>query len=313
MITLTGGSLELINLDVRVKVRDDAFTDQWALLWLRGAERVDLKGVTVTFDNPGNSARSLPAAVVELKAGPGRDLANMDKIDAAASGAAAPTRDFRVKLVDSFVRGNCDLFVVKHTEPGRFVLENSALAIDGSVLNVIGELLEMPAAGDDFELQLDHVTGIVGNGLVHMDSGQEARLLLPVQVTAENNILATNTASPLVSMTGSTPADDLSSKLAWNGANNYYENFAIFWSIAPTTPAAMPEELDFDAWKSRWSATEVDPNLDQIVWANSWRSEPKLSELTTARLRLDEQARPPQSWDATDAGDVGVDFSQLAE
>jgi hypothetical protein len=311
LITLGGGELTLINVDVHMNVRDDSLSDQWALLWLQGAERVDLEGVNVTIHNPAGES----AAMFELKSGPGRDLENMNKLDALGGGQSAPEQDFRIKLENSFVRGNCDLFVVKHHEPGRFVLENSAVAIDGSVLYVVGDADMMPAASEDVELQLDHVTGIVGNGLVRMDSGQESRQLLPVQVAAENNIFATNTASPLVRMTGSTPADDLRTRLAWNGRNNYYENFSTFWSIASTIPAAMPEDLDFDAWKSRWGGdTEVDPKLNAIVWEDAWQTERRLSELSLARLRLDEDARVNrESWSATDAGNVGVDFSQLAE
>jgi hypothetical protein len=154
----------------------------------------------------------------------------------------------------------------------------------------------------------------VGNGLLRMDSGLESRPLLPVQVTAKNNILATNTSSPLVSMMGSTSPSDLSSRLVWSGTNNYYEDFSVFWSIAPSIPTAMKEELDFDAWKSRWGAdTEVDPNLDGIRWQMAWRSERKLSDLDLGRLRLDKSQRPsPDSWDATDSGDVGVDLKQLS-
>jgi serine/threonine-protein kinase len=308
MITLIGGSLELLNLDIRVGARDDMATDQWALLWLQGAERVEMKGVDVTFINPHDA----PSAVFELKSGPGRILDNMDKLNR-PNGLAAADSEFRIRMVDSFVRGPCDLFIARHTSPGRFVVENSALAIDGSLLNVIGDL-NTPRENADFELQLDHVTAIVGNGLLRMDSGLESRSLLPVQVTAQNNIFASKNSSPLVSMMGSSMQDDLRSRLRWNGTNNFYEQFATFWSITPSIPAAILEELGFEEWKARWGAdTEVDPKLNELVWRYPWRSEAKMAQLTPGQLMLDETARPnSQAWFATDAGNVGADLSRLS-
>lgn len=309
MITLMGGSLQLINVDVRINAGDDSYSDDWALFTVQGSERVDLKGVNITFVNPQGAA----AAVFELSSGPAQDLADMNELNPLAGPAVVGEREFRIKVVNSFVCGDCDLFLVKHSRPGRFVLENSVFAIEGTLLGALGDL-DMPEEAADLELQLDHVTGLIGNSLVRMDSGQESRLLLPVQVTSQNSIFATNSSSPLIAMTGTTDMNEFRTRLRWTGTNNFYDGFETFWSIAPTIPTADLEELDFEDWQNRWGADmEVDATLDGIAWERPWHNAGRFWELAVADFALDEGVRPsPEAWEATDTGDVGADLSQLS-
>ncbi|MGH7127364.1 MAG: hypothetical protein ACREIV_02260, partial [Planctomycetaceae bacterium] len=122
-----------------------------------------------------------------------------------------------------------------------------------------------------------------------------------------NNLFAANTATPLVVMSGALDADEFRRLLKWNGEKNFYDQFAVFWSITPTEAGALPERLDFDAWKQMWAAlgdtSEVGAANDPVPWRQNWLDR-ELRDLQPAdfALRQDPQTAPFEATDGTHAG-----------
>jgi serine/threonine-protein kinase len=303
MIRLLDGSLDLVNVDVLVQVNAEIDTDLWALFSLQGTETVRLAGTTVTFRN----AERRNASIFELVAGTGPSPSRLNQIKNAPSGIQ---REFEIEVDQSFLRGGCDLFVVKHTRPGRIEIDQSVVAIDGTLLNLLGDL-DMPPDSADLELELEHVTCLTGNGLVRIDGGDEAREMLPVHVSARNNIFAATEGNPLIAMTGNAETANFRELLRWSGAKNFYDRLDTFWSIAPGVLSAEPVELDFEAWKETWGAgAEVDADNSGIVWRKPWRVKNR-SEITSADLELDHVTTTPSAFESTDDSDVGADLTHF--
>ncbi len=305
MLTLIGASVRLVNVDLHMKIPKDADLEQsWAIFNLQGSEQIELKEVTITLRN---SETNPPAAVFELTSGPEQNLVDIKMMK---DGQGTVPEEFGIKISESFVRGGCDFFKVEHTRPGRFEIENSVLAIDGTLLSVLGDL-DMPAEKSDLELQLEHVTCLVGNSLIRWDSGPDPHDLLPVQVTSRNNILSTKTEQPLIAMTGNTDIQDFNPLLRWNGEKNFYDRFPMFWS---TTDFATNQliSLDFDEWKSLWgAATEVDAHGENIGWRIAWWNKP-FSDLVAADLVLDRNIfKNAAAGGAADGSDAGADLDRL--
>jgi len=301
-IGLQRGSLELINLEVIVQARGHAGDDPWAMIQLQGAGNVRLKGTNVTFLNPDNR----DTALFELKS------SQLDKMSAMKTGNG--TRNYpttEIEVSESLLRGNCNLIITRHTQAASFEIEQSVVAVDGSLLNVVGELdaLEEHAK---LRLKLQHTTCVVGDSLLRMDSGDESRDLLPVTISARNNIIAASGASPLVVMTGNNSLSDFQQLLQWEGNKNFYDRFDIMWSIQMAQGTVTHRELDFQDWIDDWGTDhEVDTYNDGITWARSEWIKKTLSDLVPADLMLDYETENIAAGGATDGSDAGADLSHF--
>lgn len=309
MMTLMGGfgtSLELIDVDVHVVLPENADSSlQWALFSLLGAEQVRLRGVRITFEN---TTGATAASVIELTTGPSRNLTDMKMMQEDQPGIR---KEFEIKMIDSYIRGGCDLLRVAHTRPGRFFLERSAVAVEGVFLSVVGDL-EMPEENADLELQMEHVTCLLGDSLIRWDSGSDPRDVLPVHVTARNNILSTKGDAPLIAMTGNTDSADFRALLGWSGERNFYDRFAMFWTIDSELETIDTTPLDFNRWKAFWDGgTELDPHQEPIVWHTPWW-EKEFFKLPVDELRLDREAQGnPAVGGAVNGKDAGADLELL--
>ena len=312
MITINDGSLDLINVDLLLPVREHILVDEdkldtWAVISLEGADQVRMQGVTVSIENPGNR----PAAVIELVSGADSNLARMKMMK---DGEPMVLPKAAIRIVDSFIRGSGHLIVTKQTLPARIELSNVACSLDGSVLAVLGND-EMPPENEDLELQLEHVTCLLGKGLIHMDSGTLQRQMLPIVVSARNNIFAAGTATPLIAMTGETDAEDFRRLLRrWNGEKNFYDQFKTFWSITSDQGTSEIDALDFDNWKRVWGPDNVVGSQNtSLVWKKAWQAK-KLNSISAAELVLDDTADDNPAVGATsDGSDAGADLSTLPD
>ena len=311
MITINDGSLDLINVDLILPVREHILVDEdkldtWAVISLEGAEQVLMQGVTVSIENPGNR----PAAVIELVSGADSNFARMKMMK---DGEPMVLPKAAIRIVDSFVRGSGHLIVTKQTLPARIELSNVACSLDGSVLAVLGND-EMPPENEDLELQLEHVTCLLGKGLIHMDSGTLQRKMLPVVVSARNNIFAASTATPLITMTGETDTEDFRRLLRWEGRQNFYDQLKSFWSITSDQGTSDFDSLDFDNWKRVWGTDNVIGSQNAgLAWKGAWQAK-KSNSISAAELELDDTADDnPAIGAAPDGDDAGADLSTLPD
>lgn len=309
MISLAGGALEFNHVDFRLTVADQFAVKEgdWAaLVSISGTEQVRFQSVAVTVINPS----SRPAAVVEVTPAAGQSMSKM-KMMAGAMPTDRPRYD--VKFVESFLRGSAEVAVVRHTNSGQIDLEQTAVSVEGAVLALLGGA-EPPAPESQVRLSLEHVTAAVGNGLLRVDSGDGPRELPTVSVHARNNALGSRTPVPMVTMSGSTNAEDFRRLLRWHGEKNFYDRFEAFWAIS--TPQGMTDfdRLDFDSWKRVWSAvsdtSEVGASRGGVPWKERWW-ERTARDCTLADFEL-QRAVAPAIGGATDGSDAGADMLRLS-
>jgi len=256
--------------------------------------------VHLVVQNPSNQT----VAIVRLTPQPGGVLDRMGKMK-----TGGPPPEFGIKISDSLLQGDCDLIAHSHIFPGRIELENSLIAIEGTLLNLKGSL-DMPTEGARLDLQFEHTTCIVGNSLICFHSEELWRELLPVHVTARNNIIATNTSRPLISMSGNTDPNDLKRLLRWNGEKNYYDQFQTFWSLSSKKEFMEQESHNFESWQNIWAASQ-EGNEDNAMntglrWKGSWINR-EFSEISAD----DVQLQPDEKFQANDGSNIGVDLTSL--
>jgi hypothetical protein len=302
---LTNASVDLINLDCYlIPKRGTVSDDTWSLVSLEGNGRILLQGVTVTAEESGPDL----AAIVELLPAPVSQMAkdmkmmNMDN--------ERPDASFEVKMYKSFIRGSCNVFQTRHTLPGRLEVEQSAIAVEGSLLRAEGDL-DMRDDRDHVELTLDHATCIVGNSLINLESGETPRDLLPVHVrNTRDNLIATNTSNPLVAMSGRSDLDTFQRLLRWDGLKNFYTGFELFWMVSATE--FVPRR--FDAWVGEWrrsSDTREESAVNGgVLWQGQW-DRMEFAEITASDLALKRDLANPAIENASDRTNVGADLTQL--
>ncbi len=306
LFRLSNAEVDLINLDFHVAPKRGAASEEtWALVSLEGKGRVLLQGVTVTVEEAGRNS----AAIVELLPAPASQTAkDMKMMNPDNNGPAA---SFEVKVFKSFLRGRCDVFLSRNTLPGRIHVEQSAIAVvEGSLLHSEGDL-DMKDEKDHVELTLDHTTCLVGNSLIRLDSGDTPRDLLPIHVrNTRDNLIATNTSNPLISMTGRSDPDTFEHLLRWDGLKNFYDGFAVFWAVSS---AEFPPRK-FDAWVRDWTrtpGTKEEGTLNGgFAWQGNWTFT-EFPEITPADLTLKRDPANPAIDGATDRTNVGADLAQL--
>ncbi|MGE3315283.1 MAG: protein kinase [Planctomycetaceae bacterium] len=306
MISVNGGSVDLVNLDIEMAVRDEVNTDNWALISLAGSGRVRMEGVNLTVPNSG--IRS--AAIVEIVSGTDRSLDKM-KMPKTGTGGAPPLFDIRIG--ESFIAGAGDLIVERDTAPCQIDIERSAIALSGSVISVFGSD-DSRAEEAEIALDIEHATCVLGRGFLHMDSGALPRYLLPVTVNARNNIFAAGAAGQFVSMTGNTSPEDFRRLLRWEGAKNFYDRFETFWSITSQQISGSESAFRFEDWKRVLGEADSDANNGGIVWRRPWSEWSETFRRNAAGLRPEDLALARGSLavaGATDGSDVGADLTRL--
>ena len=271
---------------------------------LTGSDRFRLIGCSVTVENvPGR-----PTTVVELSAGRSR-VSNMDAMD---DNPLNLDKDFEIRIADSVVRSRCGLIVSTLSYPGRIEIDNCALALDGPLFEQFGDH-NMPRENQRIELRMEHTTCILNGGLVRMDSGDDPRNLLPLDISARDNVFASGDADPLLEMSGNTDVEDFLSLLQWSGSHNYFSKVETFWLITSTDSLRGTRRFEFDDWKNFWGP-KLTSRADNVEL--QWNDNPleiDLLSLQLHELTLDENTRAnPAIGGAADGTNAGFDPSKLS-
>lgn len=305
-ISLPSGSLYLVGVELTLFVDDTISADQWTMISVEHPDALRMERVTATVVNP----RMTPASIVELRPTAGAMMPEMPMV------GVQPRPPLEIEVADSLLRGQCDLFMVRHTEPARLAVKQCVVAVQGALLSSRGST-ETPQENSQLELKLEHVTAGLGGGLIKLDSGQ-VRKVLPVQILAFDCIFSNAGSSPLVSMTGNSPAQDFRPLLLWSGTNNVYDRIHTYWSIVSMQDMGRTETWDFAAWSEKWTdskeANAREVGAGQSLWSGRrpWSSKP-MTDLTASDFALDRRAAQnnPAVAGGTNSTDAGADLERI--
>ncbi|MBS0264533.1 MAG: protein kinase [Planctomycetes bacterium] len=290
-VWMPSGALDLVGVDLVLTVDETAVAESWSVFSVERPDVIRLDRVSVSIANP----LKKPVGVFEFRLAPGALMPDMPV-------AGAPPRPpLKIELIDSLVRGNADLFTVRHTEPVRLAIDKSVIALQGSLLVAEGHT-DIHQSNSQLELRLDHVTSVLGKGLIRFESGAVPRKLLPLQVSASNCIFSSFGSAPFVEMTGRMSPQDFRELLSWIGQNNFYDRYSTLWLInSMNETGARSEPWDADAWRKWSEATDTNPHFSPVVWNKRvWTSKPFV-DLLPADFALDHTGIPNPA--------VGVDAS----
>ena len=99
-------------------------------------------------------------------------------------------------------------------------------------------------------VRLEHLSCFLGGGLIQLGRRRcppHARASL--DVTASNNVFATNSQTSLVVLAGRTKEEDFPRLIRWEGTHNFYDHFSSYWSVSSPTGDSPLLPLNFESWK----------------------------------------------------------------
>ena len=299
MITVTAGPLQVINVELRMVVPRG---EQASLVMfsLQRPEQVRLRDVVVTVVNPARRQ----ASVIELTPEPGA-MRNMKKMMKKGMEAAP----LELTIDRSVVRGHADLVHVRQTDSAEVSMSHCVVALGGSLLHAVGTGGTAPKRRGVVELNLVHVTALVGENLIRLNSGEERRHMPAVRAHSRDSIYSHVADRPLVSMSGNTDIEMFRGLLAWrNGEKNFFDDYSIFWWLG-----SDQDTIDFAGWKQQWEPAGSRNSV--VAWQTPRAPGDDLAwdRLGLSDFRLADEAAPENRPVATDGTDAGANLSLLPE
>ena len=285
MISLRGhGKLSLLDVDLRVVARDDLAVDRWSLFHCDGPNKIELSNVSIDCLN----ADEQPAALFELVGD--------------ASGADVGTvTETEISLNRVICRAESDGFRIASQVHGRIQIRNCGLALRGSLIDNRGDASMTPSRGS-VEFLLNHVTCLTSDPMLRMNDtdsqqpGGVPRLIPRLAMRSEGSVFAAHGVDQRLLLTdGSSFVEDLESLVSWNGFNNLYDGFQVYWQIETSANDYASGQRDFSQWVRYWGdrTDSEETNADilpELAWQNgSWKSsssEEWLRRLTPSSFEL---------------------------
>ncbi|MBS0203568.1 MAG: protein kinase [Planctomycetes bacterium] len=282
MITVTGGSLQLVNVDIQLTVPERITADRWAVFALERPRELQLHDVTVTVINPA----SQQACVIEHKAAPGQGVGNMGMMK---NGALIEPP--RISVFDCLVRGQCDLILLRDAVSAKFQLKDAVVALQGSLLHANCQA-EMKNT-ESVTVDLDSVTCLTSDGLVITEGGDSLNdYTPPITLTARDNIIWCDANHPLIAMMDAGDMMETQRRFTWAGERNHFDSVVLFWQLGRTGTLPM-KQYDFTDWKNHWGSA-VGPGTVNIPVR--WRVKPvnrQWTKLDYSAVELDPSPLAP--------------------
>jgi serine/threonine-protein kinase len=291
LITVSGGSLQLVNVDLVSHVNPSTAGLGWALFSLERPEQLKLEGVTITVLNPARR----PASVFELGSATGG--AGKLKI-------GLPSLPPEILVSDCVIRGAATLMSVREALAARFVIEDSLIALDDSLVHVAARPSMNNGENSQLNLELTHATLLLGRSLIvaRHDNNLNDRPI-PLFVTAQNNLISIGKEQPLVEIAGNNTME-LNDSFKWSGKRNGYDGIQSFWVSQKNVT------LDFSAWKSLWGGETTGSVNSAIRWQNPDRSRAG-QDVRPADVFLESTERNPAVEAADDGTNLGAPLEKL--
>lgn len=251
--------LQISGVHFQVDMAGASTQDDWSLFDFRGANSVRMKNCTVDVRND----NGVPFSIFRTK--------DTGPLEASRTQAL-------VALTNVGVRGVCHLLSLQSQLEGDLTASECGFALDGCLLRNLGSS-EMLSQGE-FQISLQHCTTLTAQPVVLMQASEvmedrrAERTLPTVSVMSRDCVFSSfGGATILTEMRGNLYQDELQELLAWDGINNFYHGFDVFWRTESGLTDEEPSEIGFREWVENWNrqlATQ-ETSAEEFL-SDVWRS-----------------------------------------
>ncbi len=260
MITLGGGQLTLLGVQLELDVPRQAASEAWSLATIRPGELLRVENCWLTLRNAADSGGALQAAaaIFTISAIPGSGM--MATVDAPTGHPPAT-----VQLKNAIVRGEATFLRLAESQPLSVTWQNGLLVVSERLLWAGGNPSD-PKPQGQMQLDLRHLTASTQVGFVQIACSQDAALHLPLEVNAADSIFIGRPGKPFLEQLGVDDPEDLRKRMAWSGDRNFYQGFGPMWRIVGPAGIESAVQMHAAEWQSFWGTHEIQATFDQVLW-----------------------------------------------
>lgn len=278
MIRIATGSTGRVSfqgLELRMELPSEP-SSGWALFALYQMQLLELTDCVLTVKDSGASGVPVQDQVAMLAFQPRRITDTMKMMD----DEMKMVPPMSVQLTRCVARGEATFISAMEESPLKVVWTQGLLVTNQRLIETGGTPLK-PSEFGRLELDLNHVTAVIPQGLYSMKRRAGNAHQLNVDVRCRNSLLLTDPDSPLFEFTDLPALEDV--KLVFGGEGNYYpRSGGLFLKFNPFQRNDPVQKYEFGN-RGRWS-TEQRPLV-----GIAWREEPPASDKLPAHERAVSQ------------------------
>ncbi|WP_417850588.1 serine/threonine-protein kinase [Thalassoglobus sp.] len=300
-----GGALEVYDVDIELLVDPDTTVDQWSIVKLSPGTDFVARWSSFTMNNPSR----IPAALILSPDAEPADFSNLMP-------ERMSERPSMVQIRDSICRGQMDITKQFNLHPLDVSLEETAIAISGTVHRLDGassDETNMTADSDPGTfISLNHVTAFVGEGILRATTGDHGTLD-PVSIDIRNSLIRIERPDQsVVSLAGHLDAALLKDKILWQ----QHSDRSFVQSEGPLF--TVESSANFPLEPQVISPREIGANLEHITDDNIFTVPNSISRTslhTTQPIAFQLRNRDfnfdnPALKSASDGRNAGVDWTR---
>jgi hypothetical protein len=262
LVHISSGALRLTGVAMTVSM-PAANGPRYSLFELSQAQGIALSDTSITVKNSTSLPYGSEFAIVELK-----PPAMASFVPSDASGPSNPAEAVtRIDINDCLIRGEATLLRANEMFPLRMNWTNGLFISSERLLNLGGRAYPGNSR-DAVQVSLENVTAMLNRGFGLVSTTEAARHLLPLVITAQNNVLIS--PNPLIVQVGDNTAQELFAQLKYYGVNNHYSGSQTLWEINARQDQ-QPQSFDFHHWKSYWMSieSEIGSERNDVIWSQA--------------------------------------------
>jgi eukaryotic-like serine/threonine-protein kinase len=258
----SSGKITFQGIELRMELPSES-SYGWALFAIYQMQTLELSDCVLTVKDVGTGGGPIHYEVAFFALQPRRiaDAMKMMEDDMRMIPAMG------VNLNRCVARGDATFLMASEESPLKLVWTQGLLVTTQRFMETGGSPLK-PSEFGRLDIDLDHVTAIIPQGLYSMKRRMGNAYQLNADIRCRNSLLQTRAESPLFEFSDLSTIEDI--KLAFRGEGNLYGNEGIFLRFHPTSKGDSTTDFA-QTPKPRWSVEERS-NVG-IKWQNAMVSE----------------------------------------
>ncbi len=192
-----------------------------------------------------------------------------------------------IRFQDCFIRGEGSLVFVPASRPAAITLDNSLVALNGSLLDVFGINKATERKGLKTKIKLRKVSTFLTKPFLHLLAADEPKGLVPTHVEARSSLFVTLASKTVISLIGvNVSQNGLRDYIEWDGADNAYSGFSNLLD-QERNDDVVPLRFDKQQWKL--FATEQDSVFVQAKFKLRDLNDKPLSRTSLSDFEVDDE------------------------
>jgi serine/threonine-protein kinase len=306
LFRVDGSPLTLSGVHLELRIPIDTISQRWSVFRIQHPSRVNLEACAITVQNSqGGRASFLDHVAVFDVVG---QLETDDMLDPPSETVDGQTH---IGLRNCAVRGEATLVRADAAVPLHMAWSNGLLVTTERLLTMAGSPNEFADSARPVELDLEHVTCVIDEGLAWLAATDGAPYLPRLSVQARDSLFVSTSWSSFISYTAPSQSVRPKSVFQYHGSRNFYQGILTYWKFAAGGNTPL-RSINFQDWRTAPGVTDENPNDKTVAWTSIPKDNVPLHRHQVANYVLHPEGHPAVG-SAPDGRDAGMYLPEVAQ